>query len=97
MSPQVATANRLLDGEVVFLASTGWDERIERATVARSDGEAKALEALLKQSEAVNEVIAGYLVEVAETEHGLEPVRYRERLRTRGPSVRTDLGKQAGW
>jgi hypothetical protein len=95
MSPYVATANRLLDGEVVFLGATGWAPRIERATVARSDGEAKALEALLKQSEAVNEVIAGYLVEVALTDHGPRPVRYREQLRTLGPSVRTDLGKQA--
>lgn len=95
MSPQIATANRLIDGEVVFLASVGWVERIEQATVARSAGEARALEALLRQSEAVNEIVDGYLVDVEETAIGPRPVRYRELLRGLGPSVRPDLGKQA--
>ena len=64
MMSQIATANRLIDGEVVFLGTYGWVETIERASVARSDGEIRALEALAKQSEAVNEVVGSYLVDV---------------------------------
>jgi sulfite reductase (NADPH) hemoprotein beta-component len=95
MTPQVATANRLTDGEVVFLGCHGWVERIERATVARSDCEVKALEALARQSEAVNEVVGAYLIDVVAGERGPSPLRFRERLRAQGPTVRPDLGKQA--
>ena len=46
MTPQVMTANRLLDGEVVFLAAHGWVETIDRATVAVTAEQANALDAL---------------------------------------------------
>ena len=95
MSAQVMTANRLLDGEVVFLGADGWVERIDEATVATTDVQAKALEALGRQATAVNEVVDAYLVEVTRTEGRLRPLKLREYLRTVGPSVRTDLGKQA--
>lgn len=95
MTPQIATANRLVDGEVVFLGSRGWVERIEHASVARSEGEIKALEALARQSEAVNEVVGSYLVDVEDQGRGPWPVRFREQLRAKGPTVRSDLGKQA--
>jgi hypothetical protein len=95
MTAQVLTANRLLDGEVVFLGARGWVESIDSATVADSDGQTKALEALGNQSMAVNEVVDAYLIDVVADERGLRPVKLREYLRTVGPSVRTDLGKQA--
>ncbi len=44
---------------------------------------------------AVNEVVDAYLIEVAQEEGRLRPLKLREYLRTVGPSVRTDLGKQA--
>jgi hypothetical protein len=94
-SPQVATANRLRSGDVVFLGSLGWVERIEQATVAHTDSEVKALDALAKQSEAVNEVVSAYLIDVGDGAAGPRPLHYREILRTLGPSVRLDLGKQA--
>ena len=95
MMSQIATANRLIDGEVVFLGTYGWVETIERASVARSDGEIRALEALAKQSEAVNEVVGSYLVDVRDEGRGPWPLRFREQLRAKGPTVRSDLGKQA--
>jgi sulfite reductase (NADPH) hemoprotein beta-component len=95
MSPQVATANRLRDGIVVFLGRQGWVERIEQASIAHSESEVKALDALLKQAEAVNEVVAGYLFEVEDGAAGPRPLHYREMIRTLGPTVRRDLGKQA--
>lgn len=95
MMPQIATANRLIDGEVVFLGARGWVERIENASIGRSDGEIRALEALARQSEAVNEVVGSYLVDVEDQGRGPWPVRFREQLRAKGPTIRADLGKQA--
>lgn len=95
MTMQVMTANRLIDGEVVFLAAEGWVEEIDRATVAAQPEQLRALEALAKQSVATNEVVDAYLIEVATEAGRIRPTKLREHLRTLGPSVRPDLGKQA--
>jgi len=96
MTAQVMTANRLLDGEVVFLAAHGWVDAIDSATVAVTSEETKALvDALGRQAMAVNEVVDAYLIDVAAEEGRIRPLKLREYLRTVGPSVRTDLGKQA--
>jgi hypothetical protein len=94
-SLQVMTANRLRDGVVVFLGARGWVEDIDRASLARSEEEARALDALGRQAMAVNEVVDAYLIEVERHGSGLRPVRLREYLRSEGPSVRVDLGRQA--
>ena len=95
MTVSVMTANRLVDGEVVFLAARGWVEEIGRATLAATEEQVKALDALGRQAMAVNEVVGAYLVEVVEEGGRIRPLKLREYLRTLGPSVRTDLGKQA--
>jgi hypothetical protein len=95
MTTSVMTASRLHDGIVVFLGSRGWVEEIEGATVAATAEAAKALEALGQQSVAVNEVVDAYLIDVRAEAGTVRPVKLREYLRTLGPSVRTDLGKQA--
>ena len=95
MTVSVMTANRLADGEVVFLATRGWVEEIDRATLATTEEQAKALDALGRQAMAVNEVVDAYLVEVVEESGRIRPLKLRECLRTLGPSVRTDLGQQA--
>lgn len=97
MSLQVVTANRLDDGLVVFLTASGaWETDINRArTVEDKDG----ANALLAQAEAPEHqirVVGPYLIDVAMEEDGLVPTKYREVLRTKGPSVRLDLGFQAG-
>ena len=95
MTASVMTANRLADGEVVFLAARGWVEEIDRATLATTEEQVKALDALGRQAMAVNEVVDAYLVEVVQEGGRIRPLKLREYLRTLGPSVRTDLGKQA--
>ncbi|RCK45386.1 DUF2849 domain-containing protein [Thalassospira profundimaris] len=96
MSLQVVTANRLGDGLVVFLtADGGWSENINDSRVA--DGK-DAAEAILAQASApeLDVVIVGpYLIDVEQQDGGLVPTKYREVLRTKGPSVREDLGYQA--
>ena len=91
--PQVLTANRLSDGEVVYLANDGaWVESLAAAQVLASaaDGEA----ALAKGAEAERNlhVVHAYLFDVTPQQ---KPVKMREVIRAAGPTVRQDLGKQA--
>ena len=92
---QVVTANDLLDGDVVFLAANGrWQRMLEGAAVADTAEEAARLLAIAEPQESL--VVSPYLAEVARDATGrLEPVHYRERIRTLGPSNRPDLGRQA--
>ena len=97
MALQVVTANLLRGGNVVFLAAGGrWSPHIDAARVAETDAAARELEALARAGEEGTEVVGPYLIEVERGEDGLQPVRYREWLRARGPSVRLDLGYQGG-
>ena len=91
----IITANRLTDGVVVFADSSGgWTEDFHRAAVF-ADEPRKAALSIAKQSEARNEVIDPYEVEI-ETRNGhFAPKALREAIRASGPTIRHDLGKQA--
>ena len=94
--PQVLTANRLNDGEVVYLADGGtWVEGLNVASILSTPAEGEA--ALIKGAEAERnqEVVHAYLFEVVDAVAPLRPVKKREIIRAAGPTVRTDLGKQA--
>ena len=93
---QVVTANRLRDGEVVYLAPDGaWSERLDGAAAATGDEEQAALETAAGRAVTARLVVGPYLMPV-ELEGGRpRPVSQRERIRALGPSVRLDLGKQA--
>jgi hypothetical protein len=93
---QVVIANRLSDGVVVFLGPDArWAEQIDDAEIARSDEDGARLEAAARASEARDEVVDPYLIDITDGPDGIQPTRYRERIRAQGPSVRADLGKQA--
>jgi len=88
----VLTANRLRDGTVVFLDFEGaWSETLVAAVVARSPDEVRALKDRGSYDATRNIVVEPYLIEVHETASGLLPIRYRERVRTAGPSVLGDV------
>ena len=90
------SANRLHDGAVVWLDSRyQWVEALEHAHVFPDD----ALEAAqhAAQTAVANNEIVDPVPQAAElTQRGIVPTTFREQLRARGPSVRADLGKQAG-
>lgn len=95
MTGKVVTANRLSDGLVVYLdQSGGWSGRVEDGRVAA--GEAESAEILALAESQPTAVVGPYLIDVIEEEGVPRPVSYREVLRAKGPSVRLDLGKQAG-
>ena len=90
------TANRLLDGEVVYFTDGGsWSEHFKDAAVVRSKGDGEAMLQRAMPSVEALEVIGPYLFEVREAGSGTAPVSVRENIRMNGPTVRLDLGKQA--
>ena len=81
---QVASANRLGDGIVVWLDDAGqWTDRLEHAAVARDQ---RGSEILLERARAeAFDVVDPYLVAVSEDGNGvLEPLSLREKIRASG-------------
>lgn len=93
--PKIVSANDLMEGDVVYFAREGgWTRSLAEAAVAETEARA---EALLASAAAEQHVVVGpYLADVALTPGAApEPIHYREVFRTRGPSTRPDLGRQA--
>ena len=95
--PVILLANDLLDGEVVFWTGASWSPDPKVALIGRDAETASALEAAAARALAANQVVDAYLVDITldAQGHGVSN-HYREKIKTEGPSVRRDLGKQAG-
>lgn len=95
-SMKAITANRLRDGVVVFLGDGGqWVESFtDAALVSRADADA-VLGAAKDEAERSRFAVDIYAFEVTAQDGAPVPATMRERIRTAGPTVRTDLGKQA--
>lgn len=92
---EIITANRLRDGEVVWLGhNNDWVERIEAAKVFDETNVEAALEEGLEGARH-QLVVDVYRVPVDLKGDRTVPITSRERIRAEGPSVRPDLGKQA--
>lgn len=93
---KILTANRLSDGEAVWLAADhSWAGRIELAEIVRDKAGEEKLERAGAAAFLKNEVLDVALVEVDVVEGAVRPLRLRERIRAAGPTMRLDLGKQA--
>jgi hypothetical protein len=93
---EIVTANRLIDGVVVYLTATdGWSEVFADAAVASDEAAAAALQA--KGDEATRaQLVVGPYRAPARLEAGKPvPADMKERIRARGPSIHPELGKQA--
>ena len=90
------TANRLRDGDVLYRKGDGWTLILADGNVYRQKAEADAALADAQAELVRNEFVAPYLFEVREVNGQIRPVKEREIIRAAGPTVRTDLGKQAG-
>jgi Protein of unknown function (DUF2849) len=89
--PNVVTANRLLDGIVVYLAADGgWTEDLAKARRAETEEETKALESQAAQDIKARKVVAVYPMEVAVDDSGVHALSVRERIRA---AHRTTLTK----
>ena len=92
---KVLTANRLSDGIAVWYANGGWAETVGHADIAYDKAAEDRLEAIGAAAGANNEVVDINLIDVTVVDGLAEPVRLREKIRAAGPTIRTDLGKQA--
>jgi hypothetical protein len=89
--PNVVTANRLVDGIVVYLAPDGgWVEELARAWLADTEEETKELESVAANAVAERRVVAVYPMEVALQDGVPVALSVRERIRA---SHRTTLTK----
>ena len=89
--PSVVTANRLLDGIVVYLGRDGsWVEDLADARLASTEDEVKALEAEAAKAVAERKVVAVYPMDVAIRAGVPVALSVRERIRA---AHRTTLTK----
>ncbi|MFN3846769.1 MAG: DUF2849 domain-containing protein [Paracoccaceae bacterium] len=92
-TPKVVTANRLREGDVVYLTTDDqWSPHHHEAELI--EDEAHAQIRLLHASAQKLLVVGAYLADAKAGPKGPEPVHFREAFRTRGPS-NYDHGKQA--
>jgi len=94
-APKMATANDLLEGDVVYFTKAGdWSRAIGDAALAVNQEAADEL--LARASKFPNQVVGVYLVEAGIDPCGCAaPVHFREVFRTRGPSNYPQHGRQA--
>jgi hypothetical protein len=89
--PNVITANRLVDGIVVYLGPDGrWVENLALASLASSEEETKGLESIAAKAIADREVVGVYPMEVTIKDGVPVALSVRERIRA---AHRTTLTK----
>lgn len=93
-TPQVLTANDLIEGDAVWLtADDQWSRNMADAELL--EDEAVAQDRLLFGIAQSDVVVGAYLVDAEASDKGPVPVHFRETFRTRGPS-NYPHGKQVG-
>lgn len=93
---KILTANRLLDGEVVWLGSKNtWVSDVNFASILESDEELEMALSFAEIAVSDRQIIEPYAVDVENTNGNIEPKSVKEKIRTKGPTTRLDLGKQA--
>lgn len=96
MTLRIFNANHTLSGRVVYLTKDGgWTERIDDAVTFETPEDEARFKAIADAALEARTVVDVYPVDVTVTDGAIRPAVFRERLRAEGPSVRTDLGKQA--
>ena len=87
MSHQMVTANRLSDGVVVYLTADGrWSTSVNEGHFV-TDDEADAL--LKSADKSIDDctVVDAYLIAVEAAGTDVRPIRFREQVRAKGPTV----------
>ncbi len=87
MTDRMVTANRLHDGAVVYLAADNdWTRNVESGFVSDSDGTEKLMQ-VAEQAVQHQIIVAPYLIEVEVVANSIRPVRFREQIRAKGPTI----------
>ncbi len=93
---QALTANRLLDGEVVYRTQDkSWSDDFAAARLFEHEAEANAALEAAGADILTRIIVDPYLFAVNVEGASRKPASVREVIRMQGPTVRRDLGKQA--
>jgi hypothetical protein len=92
---KILTATQLRTGDVLYRKADDWTGRLADADVFTDETAAQAALTGAQASVAANQVVSPYLFDVRPGKEGPVPVKEREIIRSLGPSVRPDTGKQA--
>lgn len=94
---QMISGNEIWSGAVVFLKRDGgWTAEASEAALSDSPEDSESLLTLGEAATARGEVELVHRADAAAGEAGPFPTRNREIIRALGPTVRRDLGYQAG-
>lgn len=96
MTGQILTAYRVADGDVVFFSTDEqWSACLSDAHLAEDETALALLKEQLRLAAAGTKVTDPYLFKAERVDGVLRPLHIRERIRSLGPTVRADLGKQS--
>lgn len=88
---KIVTANRLRQGDVVYLTDTGkWSIHLNQSRATRDAAELATMLVEAEEAVAAREIVAPYEMEVVEVDGILQPLSTREIIRAAGPTVRAD-------
>lgn len=91
-SIQVITANRLLDGRVVFFtAAHSWDSNVDTAEVFADPAAAEGAIQLAQNAVVAGEIVDPYAIAVSTADGHVVPTILRERIRAEGPTIPSDF------
>ncbi len=84
-TPKVVTANALIEGDVIYLTSTGtWTRNLSEAVLLTDEADAQLH--LLEAEQRASETVGVYLADVSPSVAGPQPTHFREEFRRTGPS-----------
>ncbi len=92
---KILTANALRSGDVLYWKADGWVESLAEAEVFADEAAAEAALAKAQTSVTGNQIVTPYLFDVRPDKGVLRPIKEREIIRSLGPSIRPDTGKQS--
>lgn len=93
--PQMLTASRLRDGEAVWWKDGAWVTELRDGQIFPDDPTAEAALKAAEGAVKANLVVNPYLFDVRVADGAITPVKEKEVIRSAGPSVHSNLGKQA--
>lgn len=86
-APAILIANDLLDGSIQYYGNNVWVKDINLAKIANTPEEIIALQEIGASELKANKILDADVIEISQTETGIIPNHFRERIKAIGPSI----------
>lgn len=86
-APAILIANDLLVGSIQYYGDNGWVKDINLAKIANNPEEIIALQEVGANELKSNKILDADVIEISQTETGIIPNHFRERIKAIGPSI----------